>query len=290
MDKAWTRPPTAVPRADVGCDAKSSQGRNAPTRVRKHRPIQRASLPGRLQAEHRPFHAPRAGCPAQVLGGWIRSAESACPPWLKWAMFCSLETQGRGRRFAEILLTYTVVPSSLFPECRTTKVTPRARETSSPNQEEAADSAGPTTPPGAANEPRVQADRPWRRTAGSGTAPSPPLAGRAPHSRPGPGALPGSHHAARPRRRAAAAPGVLRARLPGDAAQVRDASRVPGDPLLDPGRPCALHRGGGGRQAPGERHEEPGGAFRALRERRRLAAGWCSPAVARCWPTASTTC
>ena len=32
----------------------------------------------------------------------------------------------------------------------------------------------------------------------------------------------------------------------------------------------ALHRGGRGRQTPGERHEELGGAFRALRERRRL--------------------
>ena len=91
MDKAWTTPPTAVPRADVGCDAKSSQGRNAPTPVRKHRPIQRASLPGRLQANIALFMHRGWGGPAQVLAGWTRSAEPACPPRLKWAMFCSLE-------------------------------------------------------------------------------------------------------------------------------------------------------------------------------------------------------
>ena len=205
-------------------------------------------------------------------------------------MFCQRNPWSGYAFLSKILLTYTVVRSSLSSQCRTAKVTPGARETSSPNQEQAAASPGPPTPPATPDQHRVQADRPRRRAAGSRTAAHPPLAGRAPPPRRHPGALPGADHAARPRRRAAAAQGVLRARLPGDACQVRDASRVPGDPLLDPERPCALHRRGGGRQAPGERHEEPGGAFRALRERRRLAAGWCSGARARCWPTASTTC
>ena len=145
-------------------------------------------------------------------------------------------------------------------------MTPRARETSSPNEKQAAARQTRRRREPRQTSPRVQADRSRRRAAGSGTAAHPPLAGRAPQPRPGPGALPGSHHAARPRRRAAAAPGVLRARLAGDAPQVRDASRVPGDPLFDPERPRALLGGGGRRQAPGERHEEPGGAFRALRE------------------------
>ena len=67
MDKAWTTPPTAVPRADVGCKAKSSQWRSAPTRVRKHRPIQRAGLPNRLQPNIALFTHRGRGCPAQVL-------------------------------------------------------------------------------------------------------------------------------------------------------------------------------------------------------------------------------
>ena len=145
-------------------------------------------------------------------------------------------------------------------------MTPRARETSSPNQKQTPSSAGSTTPPASPDQHRFQADRPRRRTAGRGTAAHPPLAGRAPQPRRHPRALPGADHAARPRRRAAAALRVLRARLPGDAAQVCDACRVPGDPLLDPERPRSLPGGGGGGQTPGERHEEPGGAFRALRQ------------------------
>ena len=71
--------------------------------------------------------------------------------------------------------TVDIYSSSEWPssQCRTTTVTPRARETSSPEHKQAAASAGPTAPlpagppsaPAAADQHRVQADRPRRRTA-----------------------------------------------------------------------------------------------------------------------------
>ena len=79
-----------------------------------------------------------------------------------------------------------------------------------------------------------------------------------------PGALPGAGHAARARRSAALRrAGFVRAFR--ETLRHRGAqSRVPGGALLDSGRPRALPGGGVGRATSGERHEEPGGAFRAL--------------------------
>ena len=208
MDKAWTTPPTAVPRAEVDCDAKSSQGRNAPTRVRIHRPIQRASLPGRLQANIAPFMHRGRGCPAQVLRRLDPVGRAGLPALVEMGDVLFGGHLGSSvAASAEILLTYTVVSRSLFPDCRTTKVTPRARETSSPNQE----ASGRSRQTRRRRQPR-QTSLEFRPTGRGGARPG---AGRprirrsrVAHrsSRCHSGALPRADHAARPRRRAAAAP------------------------------------------------------------------------------------
>ena len=138
----------AVPHADVGRATKSSQSVARPHES-EHRPIQRrvcqtGSEPDIAQFNRRrsvrgppnrtsPLHRapPLASARDMIPIPGTRSARGTCgdlkpvgravlPPMLKRAMFCSLETQGRGRRFAELLLTYTVVPSRLSLECRTT--------------------------------------------------------------------------------------------------------------------------------------------------------------------------
>ncbi len=111
MDKAWTTPPTAVPRADVGRATKSSQGVALPHEF-KHRPIQRASLQDRLQPNIALFYL---GC-VHAVGHIVRRTGVE-----KGDVLSREGLRGLDRRSAEILLTYTVVRSSLFSECRTTK-------------------------------------------------------------------------------------------------------------------------------------------------------------------------
>ena len=62
MDKAWTTPPTAVPRADVDCDAIVAGAQRSHTSP-KTSPDSKGESAGPAPSKHRPFHAPRAGLP-----------------------------------------------------------------------------------------------------------------------------------------------------------------------------------------------------------------------------------
>ena len=120
MDKAWTTPPTVVPRADVGRDAPSRRrGATLP-----HGSENIARFKGRVCRtgfnRTSPFSC-TAGLPARVLRRFDPVGRGVPPAQVeKGDVLFHWKTQGRGRRSAEILLTYTVVRSSLFSECRTT--------------------------------------------------------------------------------------------------------------------------------------------------------------------------
>ena len=138
---------------------------------------------------------------------------------MKRAMFRQGSILKPRSRCPKILFTYTVVLSSLFSQCRTTKVTPRARETSSPNQEQAAASAGPA---GAASH--------GRRASSSG----PPAAAARGRERDG------RASAARASRTAAAAPSRRAARCWSRCASSTTCRRCAGRASCAPsGRRCA---------------------------------------------------
>ena len=89
-------PPTAVPRADVGCAIESSQGRSAPPRVKKTSPDSKGRVCRTVCNRTSPFSMHRGrGLPGTSPTAAGRgSAEPSCPPRLKRAMFCSVDTWG----------------------------------------------------------------------------------------------------------------------------------------------------------------------------------------------------
>ena len=159
---------------------------------------------------------------------------------------------GRDPPNRRILLTYTVFGRRLSTSRSTLPVTPAVKRKTSPRFR--------------ADHLRVPAHRPRRRPPRRRPAADPALPGSAPRAGARSPRLPAARHPARRGRRADVAPGAVRAGVPGVAWEGRRTARVPGGALLHPGQPRPLPGRGRRQRVPGERHEEPGRAVRAVRE------------------------